>query len=97
MDNIKEPLERITTSHGDVLVSNEEIPLGAKYVAIEDNPLRYIVVYGRHYSGISEKNAKLLKATVLPCKIKDIPAVEPNEVEGIPFAKPTAEQLRNSR
>lgn len=68
--------EIITTTRGDVVVSNEVIPTDARYTSREENPRRY-VVYSKHINGTLGYDPRLIKATILPFKLDGIPFIEP--------------------
>ncbi len=69
--------EIITTTRGDVIVSNNAtISTDARYAAMEENSRRY-VIYSKHISGTLGYNPRLIIATILPLKLEGIPAIEP--------------------
>lgn len=69
--------ETITTTRGDVVVSNTaEIPTDAKYATREENSRRY-VIYSKHVSGTLGYNPRLIVATILPLTLEGIPAIKP--------------------
>lgn len=67
--------EIITTTRGNVLVSNSaEIPTESMYATREENPRRY-VIYSKHISGTLGDNPRLIIATILPLKIENVPYI----------------------
>lgn len=81
MENKQPENETITTTRGDVVVSNNaEITVDAKYATREENPRRY-VIYSKHISGTLGYNPRLIIATILPLQIEGIQAIEPEHKE----------------
>jgi hypothetical protein len=83
MENTKPETETITTTRGDVVVSNSiayaDIPTDAYYATREENPRRYII-YTKYILGNGlGYNPRPIVATILPLELKGIPAIAPEQ------------------